>query len=133
MSMGAEVGRHILSDMGTPMRILFVSLAAPLPQTNGHRVHNLVLLRARAGEGHRVSLVSFADSGETGSAKQRLGEICQDVTLVAARADGRGGDGQHLTRPVGLKSPRPYGVWRFALRALADIVSSRLARGGLGA
>src|SRR3984893_12488774 len=133
MSMGAEVGRHILADMGAPMRILFVSLAPPFPPTNGHRMRNLVLLRALAGEGHRVSLVSFADSGETGSAKQRLGEICQDVTLVAARADGCGRDEQYWTRLCALKSPRPYGVWRFASRALANMVSSRLARGDLDA
>src|ERR1700682_6399260 len=133
MRTGAEVNRQILAGAAAPMRILFVSLAPPFPPTNGHRMRNLVLLRARAGEALLVPVVSSADPGKTGSAKQRLGEICQDVTLVAARADGRGGDGQYWTRLWGLKSPPPYGVWRAASRALADMVSSRLARGDLDA
>src|SRR5579864_4020117 len=119
MSIGAEVNRQMLAGAAASMRLLFVSLTPPFPPTNGHRMRNLVLLRALAGEGHRVSLVSFADSGET-SAVQRLKEICHDVTLVAARGDSCGRDGQYWTRLCALKSPRPYGVWRFASRALAD-------------
>jgi hypothetical protein len=133
MSIGAEVNRQVLAGAAASMRLLFVSLTPPFPPTNGHRMRNLLLLRALAGEGHRVSLVSFADRDETASAEERLAEICHDVTLVAPRGDGRARYGQYWTRLCALKSPRPYGVWRFASRALADIVSARLARGDLDA
>src|ERR1700730_12414797 len=133
MSIGAEVNRQMLAGAAASMRLLFVALTPPFPPTNGHRMRNLILLRALAGESHRVSLVSFADPGETGSAKQSLEEICHDVTLVAPRGDGRACRGRYWSRLCALKSARPYGVWRFASRALADIVSARLARGDLDA
>jgi hypothetical protein len=57
MSMVAEVNQQMFAGAAAPMRILFVSLTPPLPPTNGHRMRNLVLLRALADEGHRVSLV----------------------------------------------------------------------------
>lgn len=133
MSTEAGVNRQIRAGAIAPMRILFVSLTPPFPPTNGHRMRNLVLLRALADEGHRVSLVAFADPGEAASTTPRLEAVCHDVTLVRRGRDGRGCDGQYWPRLCALKSPFPYGVWRFASRALAGVVSARLARGDVDA
>lgn len=124
---------QIFAGAHASRRILFVSLTPPFPPTNGHRMRNLVLLRALADEGHRVSLVSFADPDEAETAVQRLEEVCHDVTLVAPGPNGHGRDGQYWPRLCALRSPLPYGVWRFTSRALAGVVGARLARGDVDA
>ncbi|HVB80567.1 MAG TPA: glycosyltransferase family 4 protein [Candidatus Binataceae bacterium] len=131
MSIGTDTRRQSLAPTAASKRILFVSLTPPVPPTNGHRMRNLVLLRALAAEGHRVSLVSFADPDGAEYVTRRLGELCHDVTLVAPEPAGHGRGGQYWPRLCALSSPFPYGVWRFASRALAGVVSARLARGGV--
>jgi glycosyltransferase involved in cell wall biosynthesis len=133
MSQPAPANRHRPGSQGAPTRILFVALAPPFPPTNGHRMRNYVVLRALAEEGYRVSLVSFAERGEARAGAQRLGELCHEVTFVPLRRSGRGRGDQYWARLCALKSPYPYGVRRFASRALRRVLAAKLATGGFSA
>lgn len=133
MSAETITSGRVIGGARAPMSILFVSLTPPFPPTNGHRVRNYALLRALAEEGHRVSLVSFADADGMRVSRAKLRQLCCDVAFVPPERGDPGHGGQYWRRLRALKSPCPYGVWRFASAALSAAVSFRLARGGFDA
>lgn len=107
------------------MRLLFLSVIFPYPATNGRNIRSLSLIKALAGAGHDVHLLSY------GSAKDvkysAITDLCRDVTIVN-RAESRSVPSQLLNRLRFLACAEPYGSRRFyskememaILRALRD-------------
>lgn len=63
------------------MRILVVSSWFPEPPTNGSKLRAFHLLTQLSSRGHRVTLLSFAESGEAAQASA-LGGLCDDIEIV---------------------------------------------------
>ena len=109
------------------MRILFATLTMPYPPTNGHRLRLWALLRALAEEGHKLSLISFADPDEIQRATPELGALCHSVERVPLPS-GRGFPrSESLRRARALLSAHPFGVHRLRSAEFAATVSQRLA------
>jgi len=107
------------------VRILFAALTMPFPPTNGHRLRTWALLRALAGDGHRLALVAFADPGELKHPPApELSALCESVDMLRTPDQP-----EALGRLRALASSYPYGVFRFRSRAFANAVTRHLDRG----
>jgi glycosyltransferase involved in cell wall biosynthesis len=98
---------------GEPRRILFATMALPFPPNNGQRMRNWGLLHAMADEGHRVSLLSFAEPHEMSQDLTPLREICEDVRLAPSPSTPGRGWKAYWARLRALFSPLPYGAIRY--------------------
>jgi glycosyltransferase involved in cell wall biosynthesis len=96
---------------------------------NGHRLRTWALLRALVGDGHRVTLVTFATADEEATGRAELERLCEAVDVVAAPPDGV----QPLRRLIALTSRLPFGVWRFRSPKLSALVRRYLDAGGIDA
>lgn len=101
-----------------PLRILFATMALPFPPNNGQRMRNWGLLRAMAEEGHRVSLLSFAEPHELSQNLFPLREICEDVRLVPSPFAPSKAWKAYWARFRSLLSPLPYGAIRYHSAAM---------------
>lgn len=111
-----------------PLRILFATLALPFPPTNGQRMRNWGILRALAQEGHRVTLLTFADAAEFGCNFSPLNEICEDVKLVPLPGAKSAGWRMYGSRLGGLFSPLPYGAIKYRSTAMETAVREAIER-----
>lgn len=110
--------------MASPLRVLFAAQSWPIPATNGHRLRTWALLRALAEDGHRVTLVAFAEPGDLTAGLTSLRALCAAVDPIRApRARGRDLRG----RLAALASPAPYGPRRFRSPAMTRALARRLA------
>jgi len=111
-----------------PLRVLFVGLTVPYPPTNGHRLRTWAMVQALADEGHRITLVAFAERGEIPGDLGPLRAACAEVELVptpvASGASGR----DALKRVLALASPLPFGAWKFRSPDLTAALERQLAR-----
>jgi hypothetical protein len=64
------------------VRLLFLSVTAPLSINSGFRMRRRALLRAPAAEGHETTLAMFADSGHLEVHTRQLWEVCSQVEEV---------------------------------------------------
>jgi len=81
------------------MRVLYISVAYPLPANNGAKMRLWAILRAIKNAGHELSLASFAEPGEVSGTEQDLGAVCTDsdiVTLSYTRLSAGGDYGKRL-------------------------------------
>jgi glycosyltransferase involved in cell wall biosynthesis len=94
---------------------------------NGHRLRTWAMVRALADEGHRVTLVSFAEPDEMKADLAPLREMCRVVDLVPSPA----ASAQRLLEPFrrlrALAAPMPYGAWKFRSGAFRAAIERRLA------
>ncbi|MFZ0420458.1 MAG: glycosyltransferase [Candidatus Sulfotelmatobacter sp.] len=92
------------------MRLLFLSVMFPFPATNGRHIRSMSLIKALAGAGHDVHLLSY------GSAKDvtcsAVSDLCRSVTIVN-RTESSSLPLQMVNRVRFLGSPEPYGSRRF--------------------
>jgi glycosyltransferase involved in cell wall biosynthesis len=84
------------------------------------------MLRALAGDGHRVTLVTFATTEEQTAGRAELGRLCEAVEVVDTPPEG--GSAQRL-RALG--SGLPFGAWRFRSAALTARLRHHLDAGGI--
>jgi glycosyltransferase involved in cell wall biosynthesis len=108
------------------LRILFAALSMPFPPTNGHRLRTWALLRALAGEGHQVTLVSFAEPEELHREDAELRAVCRAVERVPVPGVHRA-RWEPLRRALAVFSPEPYGVRRFRSPAFTAGLTRALA------
>jgi glycosyltransferase involved in cell wall biosynthesis len=109
------------------MRILLATLTMPFPPTNGHRLRLWAFLRALTEEGHKLSLVSFADSDEIQRDDPELHALCQMVDRIPLPTGPGFARSELVRRAVGLLSSYPFGVDRLRSPEFAATVSRRLA------
>jgi glycosyltransferase involved in cell wall biosynthesis len=110
-----------------PLQVLFAPLSLPHPPTNGHRLRMWALLRGLVEEGHRVTLVSFADAQDTEADLGPLRTLCAAVDIVPAPAANGHATVEALRRLVALASILPYGAWKFRSVAFAAAIDRHLA------
>jgi polysaccharide biosynthesis protein PslH len=108
------------------MRILYASMMLPYPPTFGKRMEIWAGLRALAAEGHRVTLVSFNDSGQQDVDLGPLSQVCESIDLVPIRLSGPNSVAGYLGRLACLLTRDPYDAWRFRSKAFHDALLHRL-------
>ncbi len=102
-----------LSNESDDMNILFLSRWFPWPTNNGSKLRIYNLLRGLAHQ-HDVTLISFADVGESESDVPELQTICRDVQTVD-------------WRPFQPNSGRAYlGLLQSAPRSIVDTFSAEM-------
>jgi len=110
------------------VRILFATLAMPFPPTNGHRLRLWALLRALAEEGHKLSLVSFADADEMLRDDPDLHGVCQTVERIPLPSGRRFARSESLRRALALLSSYPFAVDRLRSPEFAATLAQRLTQ-----
>jgi polysaccharide biosynthesis protein PslH len=113
-----------------PLRVLFAALSLPYPPTNGHRLRTWALLRALNEDGHRVTLVSFAEVQDAAADLGPLRAVCAAVDTVLTPLANGNGSADPLRRLIALGSPLPYGALKFRSAGFAAAVGRRLAEQG---
>ena len=108
------------------MRILYISSYYPLPTTNGARMRLWVLLRAMANAGHDVTLVSFAQPGETAGTEAQLGTVCVDYEIIPLALVRMADGGAYLRRLAAIFSPSPFLHSRFDSIEMRSCLERRL-------
>ena len=114
--------------MARPLRVLFAGLTLPYPPTNGHRLRTWAMVQALADDGHRVTLVAFAERGEALVDLGPLRAACAEVELVPTPLALNGGGRDALKRVRALASPLPFGAWKFRSPELRGALERQLAR-----
>lgn len=114
--------------MARSLSVLFAGLALPYPPMNGHRLRTWAMLRALAEDGHRVTLVSFAERDEMPAGLRSLREVCAAVDLVPTPLVAERRAIEALRRGLALASTRPFGVWKFRSPELRESLERRLAQ-----
>lgn len=94
------------------MRLLFLSLAFPVPANNGYKMRTWAVLRALAAEGHEITLLSFAHADEVNDEKA-VREVCRHIELVPLTLINASATSDYPGRLAALFSAFPYGVLRF--------------------
>src|SRR5207244_1433176 len=82
-------------------------LTLPYPPTNGHRLRTWAMVQALADDGHRVTLVAFAERGEALVDLGPLRAACAEVELVPTPLALNGGGRAALKRVPALPAPQP--------------------------
>jgi glycosyltransferase involved in cell wall biosynthesis len=108
------------------MRILYISVAYPLPPNNGVRMRLCSLLRAMQAAGHEVTFASFAEPEEIGGRQLELRTLCQESDIVPLRYTSLSGGGDCWCRLNALFSSLPFTVERFRSNAMRMRLERRL-------
>ncbi len=95
------------------MRILYVSVAYPLPPNNGSKMRLWAVLRAMASVGHQITLAAFAAPGEVDGTEEELQRVCKDSEVIPLRYTQLSGGGNYLSRLRGIFSSSPFTIDRF--------------------
>lgn len=114
------------------MRLLVVSLSAPVPANAGHKMRNWSVLRALAEDGHRVTLLTFADPAEEFDLTA-VRKVCDDIIVVPLQMQNLTSKTNYAGRIASLFSNKPYAIRRFASAEMRLRVESELASGSYGA
>jgi polysaccharide biosynthesis protein PslH len=113
--------------MSNSLQILFVGIAPPAPTTSGQRMRTRVLLEALRDEGHKVTLVTFAEPAEVQQPDASLASLCTECQLLSSPASGMAG-GEYWKRLLGLFSSAPYGARRMRSERMSAVVRRTLAK-----
>jgi len=108
------------------MRVLYISVAYPLPANNGAKMRLWAILRAIKNAGHELSLASFAEPGEVAGTEQELATVCTDrdiVTLSYTRLSAGGDYGKRLR---GIFSSSPFTLERLRSREMRARLERRV-------
>jgi glycosyltransferase involved in cell wall biosynthesis len=108
-------------------RLLFLSIAFPLPAHNGHKMRMWALLRALAHEGHRITLLTFAEAHPAADAYRAVHEICASVEIVPLALTNLSERRDYLMRACSLASRLPYSVRRFVSASMAERIRRRVS------
>ena len=71
------------------------------------------MVQALADDGHRVTLVAFAERAELLGDLEPLRTACAEIDLVPTPLGPRGRGRDALKRLRALASPLPFGAWKF--------------------
>jgi glycosyltransferase involved in cell wall biosynthesis len=110
------------------MRILVVTISAPLPANNGQRLRNWAMLRALAEEGHQVSLLVMERTGEVAD-YPGLKAVCQDVETIHFRWSELSTGSDYWGRLRSSFHKLPHSVRRFASPEIASRIAALLGSG----
>jgi polysaccharide biosynthesis protein PslH len=107
------------------MRILLLSTSSPYPANNGVKMRSWSILRTLVQQGHRVTLVTFADQDE--NPNNALAEICEDVVWIPHQQRSVSSGGDYWGRLRHLFSRLPYGTQNLRSQPMAARLTELLA------
>jgi len=106
------------------VRVLYVSIAYPLPANNGSKMRLWAVVRAIASAGHRVTLAAFCEPEELEGTQAELRTVCEESDIVPLQYTKLSGGGDHLKRLRAIVSTSPFTIDRFR----SEDMRSRLQR-----
>ena len=106
------------------MRVLYISVAYPLPANNGAKMRLWAILRAIKKAGHEVTLASFAEPDEVAGTEQELRTVCTDSDIVSLRYTRLSAGGDYWKRLRAIFSSSPFTLDRLR----SDEMRARLER-----
>jgi polysaccharide biosynthesis protein PslH len=95
------------------MRVLYISVAYPLPANNGAKMRLWSLLRAIKGAGHEVTLACFAEPGEVAGTERELRAVCVECDIVPLSYTRLSAGGDYWKRLLAIFSSSPFTIDRF--------------------
>jgi polysaccharide biosynthesis protein PslH len=95
------------------MRVLYISVAYPLPANNGAKMRLWSLLRAIKTAGHEVTLACFAEPGEVAGTERELSAVCAESDIVPLSFTRLSAGGDYLKRLLAIFSSSPFTIDRF--------------------
>jgi glycosyltransferase involved in cell wall biosynthesis len=108
------------------MRVLYISVAYPLPANNGAKMRLWAILRAIKNAGHELSLASFAEPGEGAGTEQDLATVCTDTDIVTLSYTRLSAGGDYGKRLRGLLSSSPFTLERLRSSEMAERLKRRV-------
>lgn len=111
------------------MRLLFLSLAVPLPVNNGHKMRTWALLRALAAEGHQITMLVFGQREEMNGHEDLAHSVCCEIETVPLAVSNLTTGGNYAGRLLGLFSSRPFALRRFRSEDMRARIERHLASG----
>ena len=95
------------------MRVLYISVAYPLPANNGAKMRLWSLLRAIKSAGHEVTLACFAEPDEVAGTEPELGAVCKESDIVPLSYTRLSAGGDYGKRLRAIFSTSPFTIDRF--------------------
>ena len=108
------------------MRVLYVSIAYPLPANNGSKMRLWAILRAIASAGHEITLASFAEPEEVAGTEQELAAVCKESEVVPLHYTRLSAGGDYLKRLRAVFSPSPFTLDRLRSEEMRVRLERRL-------
>lgn len=118
------------SDLTAPLRMLVLSVAAPLPANNGVKMRTLSVMRALAADGHSITLLTFV-SDEEEEYRLALQRLCKSVITVPHNLKSMSLSRDYLRRLKYLTSELPFGVETVRSRQMAWQIDNLLNEGAV--
>jgi polysaccharide biosynthesis protein PslH len=114
------------------VHFLFLSVSCPVPPDNGVKMRTWAMLRALTAEGHRITLLAFADPFMADANRRPVLQGCHfELLPKVLRSLSSGGNyAEHLRALV---SRLPYGVLRLRSEAMERRIRQLLGSGGVDA
>ncbi|MGA8035512.1 MAG: glycosyltransferase family 4 protein [Candidatus Acidiferrales bacterium] len=109
------------------MRILLLSTTIPYPANNGVKMRSWSVLRTLVDQGHRVTLIAFAEGKE--QPDPAIERVCDAVVLIPHRMRSVSSSRDHMGRLWRLFSSVPYGTESLRSPEMADKIASLLRDG----
>jgi glycosyltransferase involved in cell wall biosynthesis len=95
------------------MRILYLSVAFPLPVNNGHRMRIWSVLEGLRAEGHEMTFLTFAEENDLKVDLTPLRKLCSRVGCVPMQLKRLSASTDYLSRLKSIFDKRPYAALRF--------------------
>jgi glycosyltransferase involved in cell wall biosynthesis len=105
------------------MRILYLSVAFPLPVNNGHRMRIWSVLEGLQAEGHKITFFTFAEENDLKVDLAPLRALCSRVECVPMQLKRLSASTDYFSRLKSMFDRRPYATLRFIspeMRALIE-------------
>jgi len=108
------------------MRILYLSVAFPLPVNNGHRMRIWSVLEGLQAEGHETTFLTFAEENDLKVDLAPLRKLCSHVECVPMELKRLSASTDYLSRLKSIFDSRPYATLRFISPEMRSLVEKAL-------
>jgi len=108
------------------MRILYLSVAFPLPVNNGHRMRIWSVLEGLRAEGHEITFLTFAEENDLKVDLAPLHKLCSHVECVPMQLKRLSASTDYLSRLKSVFDSRPYATLRFISPEMRSLIKKAL-------
>lgn len=105
------------------MRILYLSVAFPLPVNNGHRMRIWSVLEGLQAEGHETTFLTFAEENDLKVDLTPLRKLCSRVECVPMQLKRLSASTDYLSRLKSIFDSRPYATLRFISPEMRGLIA----------
>lgn len=108
------------------MRILYLSVAFPLPVNNGHRMRIWSVLEGLHAEGHETTFLTFAEAADLKVDLAPLKKLCSHVECVPMELKRLSASTDYVSRLKSVFDSRPYATLRFTSPEMRRLIEKCL-------